>query len=330
MTADRGHDAASPVLPYIYRVTKYDPADRDEHGHYQGAEDIRSDQGPTEAAYLTAVAAFAADSDITQVAIREPEVALAFVHFGLEPAIDGHGLAGLFPPDLTGYHDGAEVPMTVALELVRAMLRDNGAWCRLEVDDQFLIHVGWDQYLYVGSTRPCHRAVAVTHQQGLFAERLTQSPYDKRIDDEPAARCADASFWTDLSALTRGHGTVLLEEGYVHNTSRWHRVTVDTLDATRALLTPRSRLLIWPDLRSDVAAVLAELPDEGLSEIVWQDRDGALTSRCISEEHYGQLPILLAEATAATSLSNYADDRRPLLTGVLPDPDGVLRARWTP
>lgn len=26
-------------LPYVYRVSKYDPADRDDHGHYTGIED---------------------------------------------------------------------------------------------------------------------------------------------------------------------------------------------------------------------------------------------------------------------------------------------------
>ncbi len=27
------------MLPYTYRVIKYDPADRDEHGSYTGAEE---------------------------------------------------------------------------------------------------------------------------------------------------------------------------------------------------------------------------------------------------------------------------------------------------
>ncbi|MGY3338111.1 hypothetical protein ACVW0K_004210 [Streptomyces filamentosus] len=44
---------------FVHRVTKYDPADRDEHGRYTGPEDTLSDHGPVEAAYLAAVAAFA-------------------------------------------------------------------------------------------------------------------------------------------------------------------------------------------------------------------------------------------------------------------------------
>jgi hypothetical protein len=60
------------VLPYSYRVTKYDPADRDEHGRYAGTEPTTSDQGPVEAAYLQAIAAFVEDTDVDQLAIREP------------------------------------------------------------------------------------------------------------------------------------------------------------------------------------------------------------------------------------------------------------------
>lgn len=160
---------------FVHRITKYDPADRDEHGHYTGAEETVSDHGPVEAAYLAAIGAFAEASGIDRLEIREPEVTV-FVHFGVEPPVGGHGLGGLFPPDLAGYHDGAEVSLPVALELVRAMLRDQGAWCRLEAGDVFTVHVGWDQYVYVGSDRLCSDAVARTRELGLFPEPMTTSP----------------------------------------------------------------------------------------------------------------------------------------------------------
>ena len=114
------------------------------------------------------------ETGVSQLAIREPQVA-ASVHFGLEPPIAGHGLAGLFPPDLTGYHDGAVVPVPVAVKLVRAMLRDNGAWCRLEAEGQLTVHVGWDQYLWVASTVPCQAALARAREAGLFPERVDAS-----------------------------------------------------------------------------------------------------------------------------------------------------------
>ncbi|WP_237528245.1 MULTISPECIES: hypothetical protein [unclassified Streptomyces] len=51
----------------VYRITKYDPADRDEHGGYRGAEDTVSDHGPVEAAYLDAISAFAEATGIDRL-----------------------------------------------------------------------------------------------------------------------------------------------------------------------------------------------------------------------------------------------------------------------
>ncbi|WP_063020691.1 S1 RNA-binding domain-containing protein [Nocardia niwae] len=316
------------MLPYTYRVTKYDPADRDEHGSYTGTEDELSDHGPVEAAYLQAVAAFAEDTSVDQLTIREPQIT-SFIHFGLEPPIEGKGLAGLFPPDLTGFHDGAQVPVAVGSELVRAMLRDNGVWCRLEVEDVFAVHVGWDQYLYVGTNQPCERALSRTRALGLFPERLEASPYDAAFDTEPGEqRPADDIFWARLRWCIATHQAVILEEGYILNASRWHRLTSDTVDAVRAGLTPRARLTVWPDLSTDVDEVLAALPAEGSIELVWEDEHGQITSIIADETQFSELAAQVTGARAATVLSLYVDERHPLFTAVLPDSDGVLRARW--
>ncbi|MFE7835822.1 S1 RNA-binding domain-containing protein [Streptomyces sp. NPDC057474] len=318
--------AGSDVLPYVYRLTKYDPADRDEHGNYIGAAEATSDHGPVEEAYLQAVAAFAVDAGIDQLAIREPQIA-GLVHFGLEPAVSGHGLTGIFPPDLTGYHDGATVPMAIGLELVRAMLRDNGAWCRLEVEGAFAVHVGWDQYVYVGTNTPSGRAVAHTRALGLFPERLDASPYDAALDEQDGEqRPADDDFWARLHWSVAG--AAILEECFVGNASRWHRLTSDTVDAVRARLTPRAQLTVWPDLSPDVDTVLADLPDEGLVEVVWERENGQITSVIADETQFAELAEQVHGARAATVLSLYTDQRHPLLTAVLPDSDGVLRARW--
>ncbi|MER6231269.1 hypothetical protein ABT169_19270 [Streptomyces sp. NPDC001616] len=45
------------VLPHVYRVTKFDPADRAVHDHYVDAQEATSDRGKYEAAYIQAVAA---------------------------------------------------------------------------------------------------------------------------------------------------------------------------------------------------------------------------------------------------------------------------------
>lgn len=316
------------MLPYVYRVTKYDPADRNQYGHYTGAEPATSDHGPVEAAYLQAVAAFAEDTGVDQLAIREPQLG-GFIHFGMEPPIDGYGLADLFSAGPAGFHDGALVPIGVGLELVRAMLRDDGAWCRLEAEGAFTVHVGWDQYLYLGSNLPCETALTRTRALGLFPERLGASPYDFAPDD-PAyvQRPADADFWARLHWTVSAHRAVFLEEVFAANASRWHRLTRDTIETVRSKLAPRSQLAVWPDLLTDVDTALSALPDEGLVEIIWENEDGQITSTVVDETQFEAVTSQLAGARTAGVVSMYAGEDLPLFTAVLPDSDGVLRARW--
>ncbi|MDX3524719.1 S1 RNA-binding domain-containing protein [Streptomyces scabiei] len=316
------------MLPYVYQVTRYDPADRDQHGCYAGAEPAASDHGPVEAAYLRAVAAFAEDTGVDQLAVREPQLG-GFAHFGLEPPIDGYGLPDLFAAAPAGFHDGALVPIAVGLELVRAMLRDNGAWCRLEAEGAFAVHVGWDQYLYISSNLPCETALARTRALGLFPERLAASPYDFAPDD-PAyvQRPADADFWARLNWTVSAHRAVFLEEVFAVNAFRWHRLTHDNIETVRSQLAPRARLAIWPDLLTDVDKAVAALPDEGLVEIVWEYEDGQITSTVVDETQFEAVISQFANARAAGVVSMYAGEDLPLFTAVLPDSDGVLRARW--
>lgn len=309
---------------FVHRITKYDPADRDEHGSYRGAEDTVSDHGAVEAAYLAAVSAFAKAAGVDRLEIREPSVT-GFVHFGAQPTVEGHGLGGLFPADLAGYHDGAEVSLTVALELVRVMLREQGAWCRLEAGDTFTVHVGWDQYVYVGSDRPCTDAVARTRALGLFPEPLTASPYTAEPE---VTEVADEDFWASVRTELAAREGLLLEETCVVNAIRWHRLTTENLDAVRAGLGPRALLTVWPDLQPDVGAILTALPSERHVEFVWQAQDGTIKAVIADATEYQELAALVADARAARALPLGLDECRPLLQAALPDGDGVLRARW--
>ncbi|OII63860.1 RNA-binding protein [Streptomyces sp. CC53] len=315
------------MLPYVYRVTKYDPADRDEHGYYTGSEDTVSDHGPVEEAYLQAVEAFAVSTGIDHLTVREPHVS-SFVHLGVEPRREDFALDGLFPTGPSGFHDGAEVPFTIGRELVRAMLRDSGAWCRLEVEDVFAVHVGWDQYLYIGSNRPCEEALVRTRALGLFPERVGVSAYEVEPDSDDVQRPGDDEFWAAVHAAVASCRAGLLEETHLEGASRWHRLTRDTIDTVRAGLAPRARLAVWPDLSPDIDAVLGALPSEGLVECVWQGQDGRLHDATVDEDEFPELTARISGARAAALLPAYADERVPLFTAVMPDSDGVVRARW--
>lgn len=123
-------------------------------------------------------------------------------------------------------------------------------------------------------------------------------------------------------AVAAGHAGIL-EETYIEGASRWHHLTRDTVDVVRAGLAPRARLALWPALSADIDAVLEALPADGLVEGVWQDKDGQLHSVVAHETEF---PMLAAWIAAAV-LSMYVDERAPLCTAVMPDRDGVLRAR---
>ncbi len=119
-----------------------------------------------------------------------------------------------------------------------------------------------------------------------------------------------------------------LEETYVRNAARWHRLTPENLDTMRLGLSPRSLLTIWPDLTLDVGAVLAALPEEGTVEFVWEAQDG-------SDQPRGRRrhPISGARCPGGRCESGLRPARVPrrchlLLCAILPDSDGVLRARW--
>ncbi|MEV6287996.1 hypothetical protein [Kribbella sp. NPDC051770] len=300
-------------LPYVHKVTKYDPSDWKSDGRYVGPENESSDHGPREAAYLVAVEAFAQESGVTELSIREP-AAFGPVKLGL---IAGEKLAGL---SLSEYHDGVVVPLAVAVELVRDMLRDSGAWCRLEADGRFAVHIGWDQYMYIGSHLPCDAAVASAVQLGLFPVRLDSSPWD--VDDEPGPP-ADAAFWTQVAELIAVHGTALLCESPFTNHSRWHRLTAD-FSVTDLHLAPRARLTVWPDLSTDLEAVRASVDDS--VEYVWENPAGVIQSVLMHDPSLKHYP---PEAVAAAAIPLTEPEYNPLLKGVLIDPDGVLRARWS-
>ncbi|MFI9770282.1 hypothetical protein ACIHJG_25920 [Streptomyces sp. NPDC052415] len=85
-----------------------------------------------------------------------------------------------------------------------------------------------------------------------------------------------------------------------------------------------------PPLSSDVDAVLASFPADGLVEGVWQTPDGRLHSAVCDEDDFPELAARISAASAAVLLSAYESKDPPLYTAVMPDDDGVVRARWRP
>ncbi|MFF4803419.1 hypothetical protein ACFY1U_34310 [Streptomyces sp. NPDC001351] len=81
-------------------------------------------------------------------------------------------------------------------------------------------------------------------------------------------------------------------------------------------------------MSGDIDAVLGALPEDGLVEGVWQDKSGRIHSGIADEDDFPELSARISSASAAALLSVYEGERVPLCTAVMPDNDGVLRARW--
>jgi len=58
--------------------------------------------------------------------------------------------------------------------VARLVLREK-LWCTLQAKDMF-VHFGWDYYMYIGSTHMCDKAIAKIKAFGLFVEEY-RSPY---------------------------------------------------------------------------------------------------------------------------------------------------------
>ncbi|UGQ13275.1 hypothetical protein LO772_06560 [Yinghuangia sp. ASG 101] len=173
-------------------------------------------------AWAAAVAGFALDAGLTRLAVDNP-MKDGFFSFSVRAARNRQGLGGLFPYDLTGYHDGALVPLGTAMGLVRAMVLREGTWCRLIGDDGFFVHVGTRDDVYVGTATASERAVSHARALGLSVDRVDASPWDPALDHVDEHRPADAEFWTHVTQLTAEHGGILVEEQHIRNAYTWHR-----------------------------------------------------------------------------------------------------------
>jgi hypothetical protein len=151
-----------------YRITKYDPAFRNESGSYARDEwtsvsDIgRSYRGSKftleeyrlmEDAYLLAVRAVMACAGVTDATVS-----------GLEMSDRNRSKAYCQLPTLC---EGQTVSDEALDWVVRLALREE-LWCRLSGDSGFYVHFGYDYYMYAGFTGPAPLAFAPP--PGLFLE----------------------------------------------------------------------------------------------------------------------------------------------------------------
>jgi len=153
-----------------YRVTKYNPALRDETGAYKVdewtfyAQIDRSFGGVTlteqeykrvESAYIQATLAFLTEAGVAALSVE-----------GLENS----------RRQQLAWHEGTVVGLDKIPEVMGGILREE-FWCRLQGEQAFL-HFGWDYYMYIGVPHRCPAAEQKATELGLYVEEW-ESPYHR-------------------------------------------------------------------------------------------------------------------------------------------------------
>jgi len=151
-----------------FRITKYDPALRNEQGWFikddwTSVSDVGSVFSGME---LTLENYTAVERAYTETVRRFLEEAA--VDFLQANDLDNRAMATGAP------QEGSLIKLESIPAIVGALLREE-YWCRLESSDAF-VHVGYDYYMYVGVTRPCNNSIRFAHEAGLFVEEFI-SPY---------------------------------------------------------------------------------------------------------------------------------------------------------
>lgn len=165
--------------------TRYDPAARNEQGHYQkidwtSASDIGAvfedglltwdEYMRIERAYADAAEAFMLASAVSTLTVLDLEL-----NPGRHCILNLQYFRDPFQEKAFQLVNGMKISVEQVKQLARLCLREI-VWCRLEHPGKFFLHFGYDLYMYVGSHLPCRDMTEQLHKSSLFLEQLP-SPY---------------------------------------------------------------------------------------------------------------------------------------------------------
>ena len=158
---------------YSWRVTKYDPLNREADGSYLNYEEWTcfSEVGTkvsideylkTEQNYKNAIRSFMAEMGLDRAYV------IALEQWSDEVI---NQKADAF---LSKIRIGKAITVQEVQELAKLTLR-NAIWCKLGFKKQFFVHFGYDYYMYIGASRDCTKAIDTVTRSGLFVERFDSS-----------------------------------------------------------------------------------------------------------------------------------------------------------
>lgn len=157
-----------------WRVTKYNPLNRDADGTYLIPEEWTcfSEVGTkiSREEYLKAERKYI---DAIQLVMTEME--LHRVHVTALEQWSDEVRSQHANEFLSKIWVGKAITIQEVQELAKLTLR-NVIWCKLGVENEFFVHFGTDYYMYIGARKECAKTIAAVTQSGLFVERCA-SPY---------------------------------------------------------------------------------------------------------------------------------------------------------
>lgn len=172
---------------YYWRITKYNPAIRNEYGWYLKDEWIAvSDIGrtfegvkldeqtylKTEAAYVNAILSIMSEINENELTINMFEDHT----FEDDYVLNDSELR----PFYDTLHDGMVLSKSEVALFIKLALREM-IWGKL-VSDKMFVHFGYDYYMYAGTDEPIDKSIQSIRESGLFVEEF-ESPHLEVWDD---------------------------------------------------------------------------------------------------------------------------------------------------
>ena len=167
---------------YYWRVTKYDPKNRNERGHYQKDEWISvGDIGTVydgveftfdayllaENAYVDAIIRIMRGNNTESLTVKRLQKNHRYVNYADFPEIE-------LRKYVRELKTNTIMPMHDIMKIARLVLRER-IWCKLESEHMF-VHFGDDYYMFIGSENELKNEISAIRENGLFVEDMV-SPY---------------------------------------------------------------------------------------------------------------------------------------------------------
>lgn len=180
---------------YKYQITKYNPDDRDENGHYkrhgewtdfdqvgtlcEGSMFTLQDYEKVESAYLDVAESFLKESGVQSLHI-----------YGLK-----------YYDSIGQFREGDVVNVNEIRPLLKSVLRCE-MFAQFESRNCY-IHFGMDYYMFIGVEEECHKSKEMASRLGLYVER-SRSPYEhlakyRYIDKEIDVVGLIETWWDGMS-----------------------------------------------------------------------------------------------------------------------------------